>query len=226
LAEDASQRRVEMMGPRRRERLAPTVRQQRTGHALVTTSGSTSGKGRQMDRHDDGGQRHGSAMHMGWGRFAAMIATSSFIMFFLMYQLVYSLDHATFSLNRLLSSLIMGAVMAAIMLGYMWSMYRGTGTKIAVLGGAILVAALLVGLNRAQALNGDLGFMRSMIPHHSIAINNARKAQITDPRVRQLADEIIASQLREIAEMKQLIADIERNGRRGSGELAARPAAR
>lgn len=35
-----------------------------------------------MDR-----QKHSSAM--GWGRFAAMIATSSLIMFFLMYQLVY-----------------------------------------------------------------------------------------------------------------------------------------
>lgn len=34
---------------------------------------------------------------MGWGRFAAMIATSTVIMFFLMYQLVYSWDHALFS---------------------------------------------------------------------------------------------------------------------------------
>lgn len=161
---------------------------------------------------------------MGWGRFAAMIATSIFVMFFLMYQLVYSLDHATFSLNRLLSSLIMGAVMAVIMLGYMWPMYRGTGTKVAVLVGAALVAALLLALNRSQTLNGDIGFMRAMIPHHSIAINNARKAQITDPRVRRLADQIIASQMREITEMKLLIADIERNGSRGDQPLPARPA--
>ena len=40
-----------------------------------------------------------------WGKFVAMIATSTFIMFFLMYQLVYSLDHATFSRNRLVASL-------------------------------------------------------------------------------------------------------------------------
>jgi hypothetical protein len=37
-----------------------------------------------MDHPDK--QHH--KMHMGWGRFAAMIATSSVIMFFLMYQLV------------------------------------------------------------------------------------------------------------------------------------------
>jgi len=46
-------------------------------------------------------------MQMSWGRFAAMIGTSTFIMFFLMYQLVYTFDHATFSLNRLLASLVM-----------------------------------------------------------------------------------------------------------------------
>ena len=32
-------------------------------------------------------------MHMGWGRFAAMIAVSVIVMFPLMYQLVYSFDH-------------------------------------------------------------------------------------------------------------------------------------
>ena len=44
-----------------------------------------------------------------------------------------------------------------------------------------------------------------MIPHHSIAINNARKADISDPRVRKLADGIIASQVREIRTMKLLL---------------------
>ena len=72
-------------------------------------------------------------MGMRWSRFAAMIATSTFIMFFLMYQLVYSLDHATFSVNRLVASLVMGCVMTIVMLGFMWSMYKGVRTKIAVL---------------------------------------------------------------------------------------------
>jgi hypothetical protein len=63
-----------------------------------------------------------------------------------------------------------------------------------------------------------------MVPHHSIAINNARKAKITDPRVRKLADGIIESQVREIAEMKLLIADIRQQGTRGTSELPARSA--
>ena len=163
-------------------------------------------------------------MKMGWGRFAGMIATSTIVMFVLMYQLVYSADHIMFSLNRLIASLVMGCVMTLVMLGFMWSMYEGRRTKIAVVSIAALLGALLLYVNRSQALVGDTTFMSAMIPHHSIAINNARKARISDPRVRELADQIIASQVREIAEMKLLIADIERNGERGDQPLPARPA--
>lgn len=161
---------------------------------------------------------------MSWGRFAAMIAISTFIMFFLMYQLIYSLDHAMFSVNRLISSLVMGCVMTVVMLGFMWPMYKGTGTKIAVLVSAALLGIILLSANRVQVLIEDVSFMKSMIPHHSIAINNARKAGISDPRVRKLADEIIESQVREIAVMKLLLADIARNGERGTAELPARSA--
>jgi uncharacterized protein (DUF305 family) len=51
--------------------------------------------------------------------------------------------------------------------------------------------------------------MKAMIPHHSIAILTSERAHISDPRVRKLADEIIASQKREIGEMKALIKDLE-----------------
>lgn len=163
-------------------------------------------------------------MKTGWGRFAAMIATSTFIMFFLMYQLVYEADHAMFSLNRFIAALVMGSVMTVVMLGYMWSMYQGKGIKIAVVAGAVLLGGVLLYVNRAQTLIGDTEFMQAMIPHHSIAVNNARKAEISDPRVRELADQIIASQVREIREMKLLLEDIEENGERGDVPLPARPA--
>jgi len=163
-------------------------------------------------------------MGMSWGRFAATIAVSTIIMFFLMYQLIYSFDHATFSVNRLIAALVMGCVMTIVMLGFMWSMYRGMGLKIAVLALATVGAVALLYVNRSQALIGDTGFMKAMIPHHSIAINNAEKASIHDPRVRKLADEIIESQVREIAEMKLLITDIGRSGARGTTELPPRPA--
>jgi hypothetical protein len=161
---------------------------------------------------------------MSWWRFATMIGTSTFIMFFLMYQLVYTADHALFSMNRLVASLVMGCVMTIVMLAFMWSMYRGMATKVGVLALAALAGAALLVVNRTQALIGDVAFMKAMVPHHSIAINNARKASIRDPRVRKLADLIIESQVREIAEMKLLIADIQAHGERGRTELPARSA--
>ena len=48
-----------------------------------------------------------------------------------------------------------------------------------------------------------------MIPHHSIAILTSERANIYDPRVRKLADDIIEAQRLEISEMKALIADLE-----------------
>lgn len=169
--------------------------------------------------------QHQGKMGMSWAKFAAMIAASTTIMFFLMYQLIYGLDHATFSLNRLIATLVMGCVMASVMIVFMWSMYQGQTAKWAVLGGGIVAALALLTINRSQALIGDVAFMESMIPHHSIAINNASKAQISDPRVRELADRIIASQVREIEEMKLLIANIRANGERGQASLPARTAA-
>lgn len=38
-------------------------------------------------------------MAMSWGRFVAITATSTVIMFVLMYQLIYSLDHAMLSIT-------------------------------------------------------------------------------------------------------------------------------
>ena len=136
-------------------------------------------------------------MHaMMWRRLAAMVASSTVLMFLLMYQLVYSAEHAFFSLNRLLASLLMACVMTVLMLGFMWSMYKGRGKKLAVVAISIIGFVALLALNRSQALVDDSTFMRAMIPHHSIAINNARKARISDPRVRRLADGIIRSQVR------------------------------
>jgi hypothetical protein len=163
-------------------------------------------------------------MSMGWVRFAAMIAVSTALMFFLMYQLVYSADHALFSLTRLVSALVMACVMTAVMLAFMWKMYRPTAAKFAVLAVAVAGGIGLLALNRSQALISDVDFMKAMIPHHSIAINNARRADIRDPRVRYLADRITRDQVKEIAEMRLLIDDIEAHGRRGSSHLSARAA--
>lgn len=147
---------------------------------------------------------------MSYWRFGAMIVTSTVVMFILMYLNTYILDQVFWSETRTWMALLMGASMAIIMLGFMLGMYQNRAVNIAIFGGATLVFALALWLVRSQATVGDVDYMKGMIPHHSIAILTSERAQISDPRVRKLADEIIEAQEREIAEMKYLIHDLER----------------
>ena len=130
-------------------------------------------------------------------------------MFGLMYLNTYALDHIFFSETRAYMELLMGAVMAVIMLAFMLSMYTNHTANIAIFAGSILVFAVSLFLVRSQVTVDDVSYMRAMIPHHSIAIMTSRRAHISDPRVRELADGIIEAQVKEIAEMRALIADLE-----------------
>jgi signal transduction histidine kinase len=164
----------------------------------------------KMNKHAKGGG-------MGYGRFLAMIVTSTVVMFGLMYLNTYALDHVFFSQTRMWMALYMGAVMAIIMLIFMLGMYTNRKANMAIFAGAVVAFAVGLGLVRSQATVGDVAWMKAMIPHHSIAILTSERANISDPRVRALADAIIAAQRAEIAEMKLYIADIEANGDAPSG---------
>jgi uncharacterized protein (DUF305 family) len=146
---------------------------------------------------------------MSYWRFAAMIATSTVVMYGLMYLNTYATEHVFWSETRAWMALLMGATMAVIMLGFMLGMYRRRAVALGIFGGAAAVFALSLWLVRSQATVDDVEYMKAMIPHHSIAILTSSRAQISDPRVRKLADEIIAAQDREIAEMRYLIRDLE-----------------
>lgn len=138
-----------------------------------------------------------------------MIATATVVMFGLMYLNTYQWDHIFFSETRTYMALIMGAVMAITMLLFMRKMYTNKRANAGIIIGSLIVFALSLWLVRSQTTVGDVSYMRAMIPHHSIAILTSERAQIEDPRVRELADEIIDAQVKEIAEMKALIADLE-----------------
>lgn len=149
---------------------------------------------------------------MGYGRFFAMIATSTIVMYGLMYLNTYSIDHIAFSQTRMWMTIYMGSVMAVIMLAFMLGMYSDRKKNIAIFVGAGLAFIMSLWLVRSQETVEDLAWMKAMIPHHSIAILTSERADISDPRVRDLADSIIEAQRNEIAEMKRYIADIEANG--------------
>ena len=145
---------------------------------------------------------------MSYIRFGLMILTSTVVMFVLMYLNTYALEHVFFSETRTYMAIMMGATMAAIMLAYMLGMYSNRALNIAIFVAAVIVFALSLWLVRSQVTVSGSSYMRAMIPHHSIAIMTSERAQIRDPRVRKLADEIIEAQRREIAEMRYLIADV------------------
>jgi hypothetical protein len=148
-----------------------------------------------------------------------MIATSTIVMYGLMYLNTYAIDHVYFSQTRMWMALYMGAVMAIIMLVFMLGMYSNRMLNMAIFAGAAVAFGIFVWLVRSQETVGDLAWMRAMIPHHSIAILTSERADISDPRVRALADAIIEAQRGEIDEMKRYIADIEANGDAPPGTL-------
>jgi hypothetical protein len=144
-----------------------------------------------------------------YARFAAMIATSTVVMYGLMYLNTYELDHVVFSETRVYMALLMGATMAVVMLLFMWSMHENRKANAAILVGSALVFGLCLWLVRSQATIEDVSWMKAMIPHHSVAILTSERANISDPRARKLADQIIEAQRKEIDEMKALIAELE-----------------
>lgn len=159
-------------------------------------------------RHDSASDTGG----MGYGRFFAMIATSTAVMYGLMYLNTYALDHVFFSQTRMWMALYLGAIMAIIMLAFMLGMYSNRKINVAIFTGAAIAFAASLWLVRSQETVGDIAWMKAMIPHHSIAILTSERANLSDPRVQTLAKAIIEAQRGEIAEMKQYIVDIEANG--------------
>lgn len=142
-------------------------------------------------------------------KFAGMVLTSTVVMFLFKYLSTYKAEHIFFSETRAYMVLLMGATMAVIMLLFMRHMLTNKKWNAGILIGSIAVFGLSLFLLRSQATVDQVDYMEAMIPHHSIAILTSERADIEDPRVRELADGIIKTQRKEIAEMKELIEDLK-----------------
>lgn len=150
--------------------------------------------------------------HSTYLRFGAMIVTSMVVMYGVMYLNTYELAHVRWSETRLFMTFLMGTTMAVIMLVYMRSMYSDNRVNLAIWIGSVVIFLIALFLVRSQTTVSDTAYMNAMIPHHSIAILTSERAHIEDVRVRELADQIIQSQRREIEEMNWLLNDISENG--------------
>ncbi|WP_091866112.1 DUF305 domain-containing protein [Pricia antarctica] len=145
-------------------------------------------------------------------KFVLMLAASFIAMYITMYLNSYEIDHVYFSLTRFYMSCLGIAAMAIIMFVAMRSMYQNKKKNIGIVVGSIVLFVSALGLVRAQApIIGDVLWMKAMIPHHSIAILTSERADIQDPEVKKLAEDIIKAQEREIMEMKAMIKRLQEN---------------
>tara|TARA_R110002072_G_scaffold163414_2_gene316083 strand:- start:30131 stop:30442 length:312 start_codon:yes stop_codon:yes gene_type:complete len=100
--------------------------------------------------------------------------------------------------------------MALIMWFFMRNMYKNKKKNIVILIGSVVLFLGALGLVREQKSTvDDVLWMKAMIPHHSIAILTSERADIQDPEVKRLADDIIKAQRKEIEEMKAMIKRLE-----------------
>ena len=144
-------------------------------------------------------------------KFLLMILVSTLAMYGMMFLNVFSFAHIHVSLTRILMALMMGAAMAIIMLLFMWRMYpsKQKNRLILVISAVIFVGSLF--MVRTQTGVSDISWMKAMIPHHSIAILTSSQADLKDPEVKKLAEEIIATQKKEIKKMDQMIERLQKD---------------
>ena len=148
-------------------------------------------------------------MKKNYAKYLGMIVTAGVLMYGIMYLNTYELDHVYFSEMRLYMTILSTCVMAVVMLLFMLQMLKNKKANISIVLVSILIFAGSFFLMRNQTTIDEVDYMQGMIPHHSIAILTSERADIEDPRVRKLADDIIKAQKKEIKEMKELIEELK-----------------
>lgn len=142
---------------------------------------------------------------MSYNKFSIMMIISFIIMYIVMFLNMDSLSHYHTSTTRIYMAILMVAPMAVVMMLMMGKMYPNKKLNTGIILTAIVVFIItLIGL-RTQTPISDVQYMKAMIPHHSSAIMVSKHANIQDPEVKKLSEQIIQSQEKEIAEMEAML---------------------
>jgi uncharacterized protein (DUF305 family) len=141
-------------------------------------------------------------MHAMWKRLAFMSVLSFVAMYVLMYLMVDVFQNVYPNLNQFYMAATMTAAMVIIELGVMWAMYPSQGKKLLVLGASTLALVLMIAGTRKQVGINDTEFLRSMIPHHAGAILMCNEADLQDPELKVLCQNIVSGQQAEIDLMR------------------------
>lgn len=147
----------------------------------------------------------GKMQHSMWLRLGIMTVVGFVAMYLLMFTMIDSGADFFQNLNMAYMAGSMTAAMVVIELIVMSVMYKNAKLRNLLIGVSAVLLVVTVLFTRYQTGIGDVGFLRSMIPHHSGAILMCREAAITDPELVKLCGEITESQRREIDQMNRIL---------------------
>lgn len=158
-------------------------------------------------QHNKQAHEMGNKMYL---KFALMILLSFIAMYILMYAMVNNFSNVFPNVNQFYMAGLMTMPMVILELAIMGGMYMKKKLNIALMIiGCVLGIGFYFGI-REQVGVGDRQFLRSMIPHHAAAILMVEKAELTDPEVKKLAEDIIKAQQAEIAQMKAKLNEMKK----------------
>ncbi|WP_019990940.1 DUF305 domain-containing protein [Rudanella lutea] len=153
---------------------------------------------------------HSTAHGQHYGKLAIMAVLSFISMYALMYAMVNTFANVIPNVNQFYMAGLMTMPMIIIEVLLMSAMYtdkRRNAFVVAVSAIAIVGFFLLI---RQQGFVGDKEFAKSMIPHHAAAILMAKEANLTDPDLQKLQQDIITAQEKEIKQMKDKLAQLDK----------------
>ncbi|KAA9341109.1 DUF305 domain-containing protein [Larkinella humicola] len=143
-------------------------------------------------------------------KLAIMTGLSFASMYVLMYSMVDRFANVIPNVNQVYMAVLMTMPMVIIEVLLMSSMYMDKRRNTLIIAVSTLTLIGFFLLIRQQGFVGDREFAKSMIPHHAAAILMAKEAKLTDPELQKLQQDIITAQEKEIRQMKDKLAHLDR----------------
>ena len=127
-----------------------------------------------------------------------------------MYSMVDRFANVIPNVNQMYMAVLMTMPMVIIEVLLMSSMYMDKRRNTLIIAVSTLTLIGFFLLIRQQGFVGDREFAKSMIPHHAAAILMAKEAKLTDPDLQKLQQDIITAQEKEIKQMKDKLAQLDK----------------
>jgi uncharacterized protein (DUF305 family) len=151
--------------------------------------------------------KHEEMQH--YKKLLVMSILSFIAMYILMYSMVDRFENVILNINQIYMAGLMTMPMVIIELLIMGAMYKNKNFNIAIIAASTIALAAFFFAIRVQTGVSDREFLKSMIPHHAAAILMVKEADLSDPEIQKLANDIITSQQAEIDFMKAKIKELK-----------------